>query len=117
VGVPRKHLAQMARKIVQIGDDTGVDIYTIAHAGDGNLHPLLLLSPDERIDQGGPKEALSAMFWAAHELGGTLTGEHGIGLLKRDWLEPELGRVSLDIQREIKNVFDPQGILNPGKAI
>jgi glycolate oxidase len=117
VGVPRKHLAEMVRAIEAIGLDTGVDIYTIAHAGDGNLHPLLRLAEGERIDSAGPKKALEDMFWAANKLGGTLTGEHGVGLLKREWLEPELGAVSLGIQRQIKQVFDPQGILNPGKAI
>jgi glycolate oxidase len=117
VGVPRKHLAAMATEIVRIGEETGVDIYTIAHAGDGNLHPLLLLGPDDAIYQDGPALALEKMFWAAHRLGGTLTGEHGVGVLKRDWLVPELGEESLSLQRRLKNEFDPLGILNPGKAI
>ena len=84
VGVPRKHLGKMAGEILRIGEDTGVDIYTIAHAGDGNLHPSLALGPNEVIDRGAPKEAMNQMFWAAHDLGGTLTGEHGIGVLKRE---------------------------------
>lgn len=117
VGVPRKHLAQMVHAIEDIGHSTGVDIYTIAHAGDGNLHPLLLLGEGDRIDQGPPKDALEQMFWAANTLGGTLTGEHGVGLLKKDWLIPELGEESLALQKQIKSVFDPLGILNPGKAI
>jgi glycolate oxidase len=117
VGVPRKHLATMAEALVEIGEETGVDIYTIAHAGDGNLHPILVLGEGEGIDSGPAKKALDQMFWTAHRLGGTLTGEHGVGVLKRDWLVPELGEESLRLQREIKQVFDPQGILNPGKAI
>lgn len=117
VGVPRKHLGEMASELVRIGQDTGVDIYTIAHAGDGNLHPILALGPDDAIDSGAPKDAMDQMFWAAHRLGGTLTGEHGIGLLKRDWLLPELGEINLSLLSQIKKVFDPQGILNPGKAI
>lgn len=59
----------MAREIVRIGDETGVDIYTIAHAGDGNLHPIVALGPGEAIHTGGPKEAMDQMFWAAHRLG------------------------------------------------
>lgn len=117
VGVPRKHLATMAKALVDIGEETGVDIYSIAHAGDGNLHPIIVLADDQGIDSGPAKKALDAMFWSAHRLGGTLTGEHGVGVLKRDWLLPELGEESLRLQREVKKVFDPHGILNPGKAI
>jgi glycolate oxidase len=117
VGVPRKHLGEMASELVRIGEETGVDIYTIAHAGDGNLHPILALGPDDAIDSGAPKDAMDQMFWAAHRLGGTLTGEHGIGVLKRDWLLPELGEKNLSLLSEIKKVFDPHAILNPGKAI
>jgi len=117
VGVPRKHLAEMAQQIVNIGEEIGIDIYTIAHAGDGNLHPILLIPPGQSIHQGPPKKALEDIFWAANALGGTLTGEHGVGLLKREWLVPELGEASLRLQHSIKRVFDPLGILNPGKAI
>ena len=117
VGVPRKHLGQMVEAIEKIGPATGTDIYIIGHAGDGNLHPILVLGPDESIDEGMPKKAMDEMFWAAHRLGGTLTGEHGIGVLKRDWLEPEVGAVGLGLMAGIKSAFDPQGILNPGKAI
>lgn len=117
VGVPRKHLATMAEALVTIGVETGIDIYTIAHAGDGNLHPIIVLGEGQTIDSGPAKAALDQMFWKANSLGGTLTGEHGVGVLKRDWLVPELGEESLRLQREIKRVFDPQGILNPGKAI
>jgi glycolate oxidase len=117
VGVPRKHLATMAQAVVDIGDANGIDIYTVAHAGDGNLHPIIVLPEGQSIDRGPAKDALDQMFWSAHRLGGTLTGEHGVGVLKREWLVPELGEVSLRLQAEIKKAFDPLGILNPGKAI
>ncbi len=117
VGVPRKHLGEMAAEIERISRDTGVNIFTIAHAGDGNLHPIVALRPMEDIDTGAPKEAMDQIFWAAHRLGGTLTGEHGVGMLEREWLVPELGEKNLEILAEIKKVFDPKGILNPGKAI
>jgi glycolate oxidase len=117
VGVPRKHLAKMAQRLFEIGEATGVDLYVIAHAGDGNLHPILVIPEGQSIVDGPAKEALDQMFWAAKEWGGTLTGEHGIGVLKRSWLEPELGEGVMELQRQIKAVFDPLGILNPGKAI
>jgi glycolate oxidase len=107
----------MAAEIHRIGEETGVDLYTVAHAGDGNLHPILALRPGELIDRGAPKEAMNQIFWAANALGGTLSGEHGIGALKKDWLLPELGAENLDVLARIKAALDPQGILNPGKAI
>ncbi len=117
VGVPRKHLAQMVTAIEQISQKTGIEIYTIAHAGDGNLHPILVIPEGQSVASGPAKQALEDMFWVANSLGGTLTGEHGIGVLKRDWLVPELGESVMALQHQIKKVFDPLGILNPGKAI
>jgi len=113
VVVPTTRLADAVDGIERIVRATGVRIFTFAHAGDGNLHPIVLVEDD------GPPvgEAVDALFALALELGGTLTGEHGVGLLKRDWLAAELGDVSLDLQRRIKSVFDPAGVLNPGKAI
>ena len=111
--VPTTRLADAVAAIEAIVRDTGVRIFTFAHAGDGNLHPIVLVEED------GPPvgDAVDALFALALELGGTLTGEHGVGLLKRDWLAAELGETGLDLQRRIKAVFDPAGVLNPGKAI
>ncbi|MCG2622442.1 FAD-binding protein [Arthrobacter sp. I2-34] len=117
VGVPRKRLAEMVAGIQRISQETGVRIFTIAHAADGNLHPIIVADPDEPITTGAPKEALGRMFELARTLGGTLTGEHGIGLLKQDWVEAELGGLSRELQHRIKQALDPLGILNPGKAI
>src|SRR5262249_9792895 len=92
-------------------------ICTVAHAGDGNLHPVFT------FDRGLPEPppavwaAADEVFRAALDLGGTLTGEHGVGLIKRRWLSLETGPVVDDLHRGIKQVFDPMGILNPGKAI
>jgi glycolate oxidase len=94
-----------------------VRIFTIAHAADGNLHPIIVVDPHESVTEGPAKAALGEMFRLAQSLGGTLTGEHGVGLLKRDWLRDELGDVSLEVQHAIRRALDPQGILNPGKAI
>ena len=117
IGVPRGKLAEVVSGLEQISARTGVRIFTIAHASDGNLHPMIVMDPGDSVTEGPPKAALGEMFHLAKSLGGTLTGEHGIGLLKRDWLEEELGRVSLEMLHNIRQALDPLGILNPGKAI
>ncbi|WP_035771638.1 FAD-linked oxidase C-terminal domain-containing protein [Arthrobacter sp. Br18] len=117
IGVPRGRLAEVALGLDDISARTGVRIFTVAHASDGNLHPMIVLDEADSVTEGPAKAALGEMFHLAKRLGGTLTGEHGVGLLKRDWLLPELGEVSMDVHRIIKDALDPAGILNPGKAI
>ncbi len=117
VGVPRMALADMMHQIHEISERHSIEVYTIGHAGDGNLHPIIVIPPDAAIDAEPVKRVLNDIFVAAKKLGGTLTGEHGVGVLKRDWLVPELGELSLGLHHGIKNVFDPTGILNPGKGI
>ena len=114
VAVPRSRLPEMFARIEEIGHRYGVAIPTVAHAGDGNLHPNFVFDGDEV--PGHVWEAADAMFRAAIELGGTLTGEHGVGVLKRRWIGDELGDDVLELQRSIRRVFDPAGILNPGKV-
>ncbi|TYL52321.1 FAD-binding oxidoreductase [Agromyces mariniharenae] len=112
VAVPRSRLPEMFRAIEVIGRRHGVEIPTLAHAGDGNLHPNFVFTGDEV-----PAHVWAAaddMFRTAVALGGTLTGEHGVGILKRRWLADELGEDSFELQRGIKALFDPTGILNPG---
>lgn len=115
VAVPRSRLAEMFAAIRAIGERHGMLIPTVAHAGDGNLHPNLVYSGDEV-----PEEVWAAageLFDAALSLGGTLTGEHGVGTLKRRWLAAELGEEQVALQRRIKEAFDPRGILSPDRAI
>jgi glycolate oxidase len=114
IAVPRSRLPEMFATIRQIGDRYGIPIPTVAHAGDGNLHPNLVYSGDEVPE--AVWSAAGELFEAALALGGTLTGEHGIGTLKRRWLAHELGDDQVALQRRIKAVFDPHGILNPGKV-
>lgn len=119
VCVPRSALPAMFSVIADIERKFGVDIPTIAHAGDGNLHPNFVFEEDPAAPGEVPAHIWAAadeLFAAAIRLGGTLTGEHGVGLLKKRWLADELGEDQLDVQRQVKAVFDPQGILNPGKA-
>ena len=119
VSVPRSRMAEMFEKIAEISARTGVPIPTVAHAGDGNLHPNFVIPGDPLRLPGDPLvpehiwAAADELFRAALTLGGTLTGEHGVGVLKRRWLGEELGDTSLELQRRIKAVFDPLGILNP----
>ncbi|HEX7106847.1 MAG TPA: FAD-linked oxidase C-terminal domain-containing protein [Acidothermaceae bacterium] len=111
VGVPRTRLARMLERIEEIAREHEVVIATVGHAGDGNLHPSLVVDNDRAWP------AAEAIYQAALELGGTITGEHGIGALKRDWLPAEAGEVGMAVQRSIKAALDPLGILNPGKAL
>jgi len=117
IGVPRNRLAEAFAGLQRIEEERGVSIFTIAHAADGNLHPIIVVPEGQSITSGAPKAALGDMFYLAKSLGGTLTGEHGIGLLKQDWLTEELGETSLELQRRVRAVIDPLGTLNPGKAI
>ncbi|WP_353828871.1 FAD-binding oxidoreductase [Agromyces sp. SYSU T0242] len=112
VAVPRSRLPEMFGEIARIGERYGVEIPTLAHAGDGNLHPNFVFEGEEVPER--IWAAASDLFRAAVRLGGTLTGEHGVGVLKRRWLAEELGDDSVELQRRIKAVFDPRGILNPG---
>lgn len=117
VAVPRSALPQMFAAIADVERRYGIIIPTVAHAGDGNLHPNFIV--DRALGDTVPDEiweAAGELFAAAIALGGTLTGEHGVGVLKRRWIGQELGDDQLDLQRGIKAVFDPLGILNPGKV-
>ncbi len=117
IAVPRNRLAEAFTGLEEISARTGVPIFSVAHAADGNLHPMIVVDQDTSITEGPAKEALGDMFHLAQGLGGTLTGEHGVGLLKRQWVEEEVGEISRSLQGAIKAAFDPTGILNPGKAI
>jgi glycolate oxidase len=114
VAVPRSRLAEMFAEIRRIEGEYSLTIPTVAHAADGNLHPNFVYE-GERVPE-HIWRAADDLFRSALSLGGTLTGEHGVGLLKRKWLRDELGDDQWQLQRDIKTVFDPQGILNPGKV-
>jgi glycolate oxidase len=113
VAVPRSAIPQMVERAKAVGTRLGLTVATYGHAGDGNLHCNVLYDrPDERekVD-----EAVAAILHAAVDLGGTITGEHGVGLTKRDFLTYEQGSEVVDLERRLKAVFDPLGLLNPGK--
>ncbi|MFE2217223.1 FAD-binding oxidoreductase [Streptomyces canus] len=117
IAVPRSRLARAVREIRAISARHDVPVFTIAHAADGNLHPIIVVDPDLDRLPDAAWEAAGEIFALALRLGGTLTGEHGVGVLKRQWVAEELGSAAHALQRRIKEVFDPRGILNPGKAL
>jgi glycolate oxidase len=114
VAVPISKLGEMLQALREIESQYGILIPTVAHAGDGNLHPNFVYN-DEDVPE-HIWNAADAIFRKAISLGGTLTGEHGVGLLKRQWLIDELGQSQTKLQWQIKKVFDPNNILNPGKV-
>lgn len=118
VAIPKSCMVDYVRKVRGVAAKYDVDVRIIAHAGDGNLHPTFSVEPDAGEDPLGRLTlALEESIRLALEVGGTITGEHGVGLIKREWLAWEQSSAVLEIQRQLKNVLDPQGLLNPGKAI
>ncbi len=115
VTVPRPQLATMVAAIDEIAARHGVVCATFGHAGDGNLHPTIVFDPADVGVRERAEKAFDEIFRTALELGGTITGEHGVGAAKRPWLAARLGEDQLALLRRIKSAFDPAGILNPGK--
>jgi glycolate oxidase len=115
VCVPRGRLGEMLDGVAAIAGTHGLTIGVCAHAGDGNTHPVVCFDPRDADQTRRARDAFDAIMALGLELGGTITGEHGVGLLKRDWLARELGGTGVEVQRGIKAVFDPLGLLNPGK--
>ncbi|MFT4124245.1 MAG: FAD-linked oxidase C-terminal domain-containing protein [Microbacteriaceae bacterium] len=119
IAVPRSRLEETILAVQRIGRSRGVPIFVFAHAGDGNVHPIILVE-DPPADGSIPPAAAAAaddIFALALAVGGTVTGEHGVGALKREWAERELGTRAHALAGQIKRALDPAGILNPGKGL
>ncbi|MCE7011870.1 FAD-binding protein [Kibdelosporangium philippinense] len=114
VCVPRRNLAALVDGIERIASENGVMIATCGHAGDGNMHPAVLFDHSQAE---AAQKAFDEVMRLGLELGGTITGEHGVGLLKRDWLARELDEAALWSHHQIKQALDPRGIMNPGRVI
>ncbi len=115
--VPVKMLPAMIRKIVEITNKYDLKIGVLAHAGDGNLHPLIMTDLRDREEMARVDKAMEELYEAAIGMGGTLSGEHGIGIAKDRFMGMEFNQASIDLMRGIKRVFDPNNILNPGSFL
>lgn len=115
ITVPRSAIPEMIRRIKAIGAKYDLPIVIFGHAGDGNLHPNILFDRRDEEEFKRVKAAVGDLFRAAVEVGGSLSGEHGVGVLKRPYLEMALGPVAVEMQKRIKQAWDPKNILNPGK--
>lgn len=115
--VPVKMLSAIIRKIVELADKYQLRIGVLAHAGDGNLHPLIMTDLRDKEEMERVDKALVELYEAAIGMGGTLSGEHGIGIAKDRFMSIEFTQTSIDLMRGIKRVFDPNNILNPGSFL
>lgn len=113
--VPRSRIPEMVRAIQDIGKQYRLDIGTFGHAGDGNLHPTILTDKRDKAEWDRVEAAIEAIFEKALSLGGTLSGEHGIGLAKAAFMEKEVGIGTIDFSQKLKKAMDPKNLLNPGK--
>lgn len=115
--VPLGRLAEMVRRLQHISQERGVAIASFGHAGDGNLHVNVMFDPEDPVQLKGAQQAVSDVFANTLDLGGSLSGEHGVGAVKLGFVGAELDPVALELMRSVKRLFDPAGILNPHKAI
>jgi glycolate oxidase len=113
--VPKALVPEMLARIEAAARRHGISIANIAHAGDGNLHPLLIAQTGDADERRRTAEAFEEILAEAVSLGGTVTGEHGVGLLKRKGLDMELSPAVMQMHRAVKQALDPHHILNPGK--
>ncbi|NVZ10838.1 FAD-binding protein [Allochromatium humboldtianum] len=117
VVVPVSHMGAFIDGLEQLARETGIRIVNFGHAGNGNIHVNLLIDPDDAEEVARAAHCLDAVFALVLRLDGTLSGEHGVGLEKRDFVDRELDPVALRLMHAIKAQFDPAGILNPGKSL
>jgi len=117
VAIPRSALAAAVAEIEEIAAHRDVLIGTFGHAGDGNLHPTIVTPRGDADAAARGLAAFDDILTVALRHGGTVTGEHGVGLLKRHGLAEELDEPAQDLHLRIKETFDPLGILNPGKSL
>jgi glycolate oxidase len=117
VCVPRDRLADLVDGVQRLADDAGLTVGLVGHAGDGNFHPCVVFDPADPAQVDRAERLFDDIMVVGLELGGTITGEHGVGTLKRELLAREVGPVSMQVQRALKHALDPLGILNPGKVL
>jgi len=113
--VPRSRLPEMLRTLKGLSESTGIRIVNFGHAGDGNIHVNIMVDKNNKEEYEKALRLVEEIFRATLELGGTISGEHGIGLTKKAYICMEIPPDELELMRKIKKVFDPMNILNPGK--
>ena len=117
VCVPRRSIVALVEGIEQVAAEVGLTIGVFGHAGDGNMHPTIVFDRHDPDSLAAAHRAFDVITALALELGGTVTGEHGVGRLKSGWLARELDPVALDVHRTVKAALDPHGLLNPGSVL
>ena len=117
VVVPVSRLPELVKRVAELGREAQINVVCFGHAGNGNLHVNLMFDGNDPTQATAAEHCLHQVFDTVIELGGMLSGEHGIGLAKRDFMQRALDPVALDLMRQIKAQFDPRGILNPGKLL
>ncbi len=115
IAVPRNKIPDMVRKIIALKDQSGLIIASYGHAGDGNIHVNIMLDKNDGAALATAEAVIEELFDYTLYLGGTISGEHGVGITKAPYVNKEIGSVELSLMKKIKEVFDPRGILNPGK--
>jgi glycolate dehydrogenase FAD-linked subunit len=115
ITVPRSAIPEIVQRLRAISARFGLPIVIFGHAGDGNLHPNILFDKRNPEQWKKVEEMVAEIFGAALAVGGTLSGEHGVGVLKRPYFERALGPVSVEVQRRLKQALDPMNLMNPGK--
>jgi len=117
VVVPVSRIPALIRRIDEIASEHAIRIVNFGHAGNGNIHVNLLIDPEDPVQMQAAEKALGEVFATVLELGGTLSGEHGIGMVKRDYVNLEIQQDTLMLMHAVRQVFDPDGIMNPGKKL
>jgi len=113
--VPRSRLAELVASLDELGHKYDLTIPAFGHAGDGNIHVNIMLDKENHLELQNARLLVKELFEKVIKMGGTITGEHGIGITKAPYLAMEIPRAGLELMERIKKAFDPRGILNPGK--
>ncbi|MGH3621389.1 MAG: FAD-binding oxidoreductase, partial [Sciscionella sp.] len=114
VCVPRTRIAELIIGCERISEEVKLRIAVVGHAGDGNMHPTIVYDPTSEDESARAREAFDKILAVGLRLGGTVTGEHGVGKIKREWLATEIGPVGMRVHRQIKTALDPDNLFNPG---
>jgi glycolate oxidase len=114
VCVPRTRIAELIAGCHRISDEVGLKIAVVGHAGDGNMHPTIVYDAQSEDEKARAKVAFDEILAVGLSLGGTVTGEHGVGKIKREWLATEVGPVAMRVHRVLKQAIDPENLFNPG---